>query len=426
MSDLSLTNPEHRSIWSRVIGMFGGWSVLDWRKGSQRQGPARTAYPAALPVSIDTAMQVSTVWACVNLLSSLVASLPLKLYRTKTDGSREEAKDENLYRLLHDRPNAFMTAYEFWQAMLVNRELLGNGYAIKYFQDDNPKKELIALWPVSSNQMEKRVLEDGSVVFVHYTEKETRVYAAERIFHIKGMGNGLVGMSRLQFAAGAIGLAQAIDARTSKFFANGAKPAGVLKIDKVLKPEQRNAVRDNFKELQEGNSDNLFVLEAEMSYQQIGISPQDSQLLEQRKFSVEDLCRFFGVPSFLVNDTEKTTTWGSGIEQMLLGFYTLTLRSILTSVESSIRKDLMTAEQRARLTPEFLFEALLRMDSNGRAEFFVKMVQNGIWNRNEVRRKDNLPPIPGGELYTAQTNLAPLNSLANVMRPSNGTQNPGT
>jgi phage portal protein BeeE len=130
----------------------------------------------------------------------------------------------------------------------------------------------------------------------------------------------------------------------------------------------------------------------------------------------------FGVPSFLVNDTEKTTTWGSGIEQMMLGFYTLTMRPYLERWESAINNALLTPGQRASgVYAEFDFDALLRADMTGRANYYSQMVQNGILSRNEVRARENLPPFVGGDTYTAQVNMAPVSSLG----ANSGTQTAG-
>lgn len=406
-----------------VTRWFGA-SGIDQGRGQQLPLPRSYAYRTPSTVTTDTALQLSSVWACTRLLSETVASLPLNLYRENKNGSPSLMSDDPLYAVLHDRPNSMMTSLEFREAMMTNLVLLGNAYARIQRQGETESSlggAITGLWPIPAGQMSPEVLLDGSVVYIHTTEQGTKVYAKDRILHIKLFGNGLVGLSPLGYARNCIGAAIAMDERAATFFANGAKPSGVLMVDKVLTTEQRKAIRDNFAELETGNEDRLFVLEAGAKYEQTSISPQDSQLLESRRFQLEDVCRFFGVPSFLVNDTEKTTTWGSGIEQMMLGFYTLTMRPYLERWEAAMYNALLTPAQRAQgYYIEFDFDSLLRADMTGRANYYSQMVQNGILNRNEVRARENLPPFAGGETYTAQVNMAPVGSLG----ANNGTQTP--
>lgn len=410
--------------WSRVVRWFGP-SGIDQGTGEQSPLPRGYPYKAAANVTTDNALQLSSVWACTRLLSETVASLPLNLYQKQKNGAAILLENEPLHAVLHDRPNSMMTSLEFREAMMTNLVLLGNAYArIQRVgeTEDSLGGSVVGLWPIPASQMSPQVLDDGSVVYVHSTDKGTKVYAPERILHLKLFGNGLVGLSPLAYARNAIGAAIAMEDRSSTFFANGAKPSGVLMVDKVLTPDQRTAIRANFADLESGNEDRLFVLEAGAKYEQTSISPQDAQLLESRRFQLEDICRFFGVPSFLVNDTEKTTTWGSGIEQMMLGFYTLTMRPYLERWEAVLYNSLLTPAQRAQgWYVEFDFDALLRADMSGRANYYSQMVQNGILNRNEVRARENLPPFGGGDTYTAQVNMAPVGSLG----ANSGTQTTG-
>jgi HK97 family phage portal protein len=196
----------------------------------------------------------------------------------------------------------------------------------------------------------------------------------------------------------------------SKIFGSGGKPTGVLMTDSVLKQDQREALQARFAEMASGTTSRLYVLEAAMKYQQLSISPEDQQLLETRKFSVEEICRWFDVPPVLVHHA-NVTTWGSGIEQIVDGFHKLTIRPMLVSIEQSVRKRVMTPAQRSSMTAEISFDALLRGNAKDRAELYAKNVQNGIMTRNECRQLENLPPVVGANDLTAQTNLAPLSML---------------
>lgn len=160
-----------------------------------------------------------------------------------------------------------------------------------------------------------------------------------------------------------------------------------------------------------------------MKYQAISLSPQDVELLETRRFTVEEICRWFGVPPVLVGQS-NVTTWGSGIEQILDGFYKLTVRPLLSMIEQAISRRVLTASQRASYTVEFSFDALLRASLKDRMDIYAKAVQNGVMTRNEARQLENLPPVDGGQLATAQINLAPLPMLGQVQGAADAAQDP--
>lgn len=154
-----------------------------------------------------------------------------------------------------------------------------------------------------------------------------------------------------------------------------------------------------------------------MKYQQLSLSPEDQQLLESRRFTVEEICRWFDVPPVLVHHS-NVTTWGSGIEQIIAGFHKFTVRPMVVSVEQAIRKRVMTPRQRATMTAEVNLDALLRASLKERMEIYSTAVQNGIFNRNECRQLENAEPYPGGDEFTAQTNLAPVGMLGRQRPPA--------
>jgi HK97 family phage portal protein len=202
-------------------------------------------------------------------------------------------------------------------------------------------------------------------------------------------------------------------ASASKVFGNGGKPTGVLMIDKVLDKEQRKQIQERFGEMASGSTARLFVLEAAMKYQQLSMSPEDQQLLETRRFQVEEMCRWFSVPPVLVHHS-NVTTWGSGIEAIVDGFHKLAIRPVIVSIEQAVRKRVMTPKQRATMVAEFSLDALLRASAKDRYEIYSKAVQNGLKTRNEIRQLENDQPIYGGDDLTVQTNLIPLSKLGQM------------
>ena len=183
---------------------------------------------------------------------------------------------------------------------------------------------------------------------------------------------------------------------------------------KVLSKEQRTDARELIEGRLSGavNAGKPAILEADMEVGTIGINPKDAQLLESRSFSVEEICRWFGVPPHMVGHSEKSTSWGTGIEQQVLGFLTFTLMAWMRRIEQAISKDLLSPADRLRFYPKFNVEGLLRADSAGRAAFYGAMVDKGIYTRDEVREKEDLPPMGGNAaVLMTQTAMAPLDTL---------------
>lgn len=403
------------------IFRFGGFALSN-AKGTQNPLPGSSIVDDVPHTSVDAALQISAVWRAVEIKSKLIATMPLLSYENKRDGMRQLARDTNLWYLLHDSPNDRMTTVEFWTATLLNLELRGNAYA--RIQRNQRTGEAEAFWPMPADQVEVKVLDDGSVVYIYRIDNNVAVLSADNVLHIKEMGNGIIGLSRLDYMRATLGESRNAQSSANKLFANGGKPTGVLMVDNVLNKEQRAAIKTSFAEMAEGSTSRLYVLEANMKYQQINLTPEDMQLLTTRQFTIQEIGRWFGVPSILLNQTEGTTTLGSSSADIIDSFHKLTIRPMVVNIEQAIKKRVMTAGQRARYTVEYNMDALLRASRKDRVEIYSKEVQNGIKNRNEVRQLENDPPYEGGEVYTAQSNLVPVSMLGRVKIPGGqiGTQ----
>lgn len=391
-----------------MLGWFGGTS-----QGSGEQIASPLSRPVALTrpeVGIDGAMQVSAVWACVELLTETVASLPCFVYEN-TSGRRELARETDLWRLLHVSPNGRHTPVEFWQFMVMQYLLRGNAYALV---ERGTNGDAVALWPLNADQVRVTAIKGGSLSYEYVFDGMTAVYSEARIFHWRDKGNGLVGMSRLAYMQSTLGIALGAQDQAAKMHSREGRRPGVFSIDKLLTPEQRKQIRENFRGLKEAGEDDLLILEAGAKWEPISLTPAETQLLESRRFSIEDIARWFGIPSVLINDTAKTTTWGTGVQQIVEGFVKFKLRPMVTALEQSIMRRVLTPAQRATMTVEFSMDALLRSSLKDRASIYAQLVQNGIQTRNECRQLENLPPMDGGDLLTAQTNLAPVGDLPGI------------
>lgn len=407
------------NLLNAAFGAVGKWwrsSALQEAQGTQRLEPSMALVPGTPITPVDAALQISTVWACVDRRGSLLASLPIFVYRLSSGGERQLARTDRLYQLLHDSPNARMTPFEFWRAMMLNYDLRGNAYARI---DRASNGEAVALWPMPADQVEPIVLPDGSMVYKYTLGANVIVYAAESVLHLKNLGNGTTGLSKLEFMASTTDEMQKAQQSASQTFGNGGKPTGVLMIDKVLNKEQRAALKKNFAELAVGHINSVHLLEANMKYQQLSLTPMEQQLLETRKYGVEEICRWFDVPPVLVHHA-NVTSWGSGIFEIKDGFYTLSLAPLAVNLVQAIRKRVLTPMQRATMTVEVSLDALMRASIKDRYEIYGKAVQNGIKTRNEVRQLENDPPMAGGDQLTAQSNLVPLDMLGKVQVTSGG------
>jgi HK97 family phage portal protein len=303
---------------------------------------------------------------------------------------------------------------ELWQFLTMNFLLRGNAFARL---DRNDAGEVIQIWPLSSDQVEVEVLQDQSIIYKYYYEGKVAIYAPDSMFHWRDKGNGVVGMSRLDYMRSTVNVAVGAQNHTANVFRKSAKRPGVFMIDKLLTEEQRASIRKNYKGLVEGNDDDLLVLEAGAKFEPLNMTPADVQLLQTRKFSVEDIARWFGIPSAMINDTEKTTTWGTGIDSLIQGFYKFRLRPMLESLEQAIERRILTPAQRRRYTVEFSLDAILRGSLKERLEIGSQAVQNGLMTRNEWRQYENLPPMEGADTLTAQVNLAPVATLGQTTAP---------
>lgn len=391
------------SFFSRLGGWFGRSGAIGEAVGTQNPVPGVALVADIGNVGVDGALQISTVWACVDRRASMIASLPFFAYETR-QGQRTLARGSRLYGLIHESPNSRMTPFEFWRAMVLNHDLRGNAYA-RIERDQGG--EALAMWPMPADQVEVKVLADGSMVYEYRIGNDVAVLAEGSVLHIKNLGNGTTGLAKLEFMRASTDESAKQQTAASKLFGNGGKPTGVLMLDHILSKEQRAQVAESFKGLAEGGTSRLQVLEANMKYQQISMSAEDQQLLETRKFSVEELCRWFDVPPVLVHHS-NVTAWGTGIFEIKDGFYTLALAPLCKNIEQAFRKRVMTPLQRASMTCEFSMDAMMRASIKDRFEIYAKATQNGLKTRNECRQLENDPPIEGGDVLTAQSNLLPL------------------
>lgn len=364
---------------------------------------------AGVPVTESGILGLSAAWACVNLLAGTIASLPIMVYRTDANGDRTVAKDHALYRVLHDSPNYDQTALDFWEGGQAALELRGNMHA----RIERIGGRIVALHPIIDPAVTRQ--SNGSLRYRWTENGKSYDEPQENVFHVRGFGGSpLGGMSTLSYGRQVFGLSLAINGAAQTTFANGVRPSLILTppAERTLPGEVRERVEKALQEKHAGamNAGRPLLLEGGLTPHQVSFSPEDAQMLESRSFSVEEICRFFEVPPHMIGHTEKSTSWGTGLEEQTLRFQKFTLRRRLKRIEQAIMKQLLTPSDRAAgIVVEFNLEGLLRADSKGRSEFYRTMTQIGAMTINEVRGLENLPPVAGGEVPRMQSQNIPIN-----------------
>ncbi|WP_186137957.1 phage portal protein [Burkholderia gladioli] len=363
-------------------------------------------------VTVNSALQLSAAWACVRLIAETIATLPLNLYQRASNGTRTVATSHPLYAVLHAQPNADNTAVEFWEVIVACMLLWGNGFARKLRSGTT----IIGLELLLPDRMQVKRLTTGVLQYT-YSELDgtSSVMTEDDVLHFRGFSlNGWMGLSVISYAREVFGNATAANKTSSSVFRNGLRPSGVLSTDQVLQKGKREEIRESLAEQFGGamQAGKTMVLEAGMKYQAITMNPGDVQLLETKSFNIEEICRWYRVPPFMVGHSEKSTSWGTGIEQQMIGFLTFSLRPWLARIEQTIKKGCLTPVERLTYYPEFAVEGLLRADSAGRAAFYSQMVNNGIYTRDECRAKENMVPMGGNaDVLTVQSALLPIDKL---------------
>lgn len=370
-------------------------------------------------VNERTALQIATVYACVRLLAESVASLPLKLYRYTSDGlGKERAKDHPLYKILARSPNPEMTSFTFREVMMTHLLLWGNAYA-QIVRDG--KNNVLGLYPLLPENVEMDRDNRGNLYYIYHSnsnevpglENKDIYFRRSEILHILGLSfNGLVGFSPIAMEKNSLGTTLAVEKYGSSFFKNGAQPSGVLEHPTVLKNPEK--IRESWERAYGGveKAHRVAILEENMHYKAISLPPEDSQFLSTREFSVDEICRIFRVPPHMVQHLNHATF--SNIEHQSIDFVMHTLTPWLSRFEQALIKDVLLEDEQDEYFPEFNVDGLLRGDYQSRMNGYAKAFANGFMSPNEIRRLENLDPIPdeeGGNVYVANGSYVKLKDI---------------
>jgi HK97 family phage portal protein len=343
-------------------------------------------------------MRVAAVWACVNLLSRSIASLPASVYKIKGN-QRIVADDHFAHSLVAVAPNSISTPAEFFQILITHLLLRGNFYAEKVMFGN----EIQALLPLEPDQMVPRLGSDGRLYYEYSrASAPKKLFSQEQILHVRGLTiDGLVGLSVLGAARQAVDGALATENYGHRMFRSGARPSGVLETDLELSEEAQRRLRTQFDEMHGGleNAHKTMLLEGGMKWKPVTLDAEDTQFIESRKFARSEIAMFFGVPPHLIGDIDRGTSWGSGIEQQNRGFLIYTLRPYLTNIAQAFARDLLPKKDRSKFMVRFDTSDLERADFGPRQTGLAVMLDRGVLNVNEWRQLEGYNPREGGDEY---------------------------
>jgi HK97 family phage portal protein len=356
-------------------------------------------------IDSDTAMKYTAVFACNRVLAETLASTPIKVYK-KTKEGREEASDNDLYDILHNKPNDEMSPFNFKEVMMLNQNLGGNAFAQKIF---NKFGDIIGLYPLRWQDVKIDRQKNGELIYkIKQEDKTEKILTRKDIFHVPGMSyDGVNGLSPIEYVNRAIKLGLSYEEFGEKFYQNGANASGIVEHPDAMSEEAFLRFKREFARAFQGlaNSGKPIILEGGAKYTQLTMKPADAQLLESKRFQIEDIARIYRVPLHLIQDLTRSTN--NNIEHQSLEFVMYTMLPHFQRWEENINMQLLTREQRKQgYYVEFKIDNLLRGDSKSRAESYRIGRDAGYLSVNEVRKMENLDPIDNGNIY-----LQPLNYI---------------
>lgn len=355
-------------------------------------------------VDTETAMKYSAMFACNRVLSETLASMPVMEYRKLKNGEREQTSETAAYNVLHNKPNDEMAPFSFKECGMTAINIGGNSVSERLV---NKKNELIGLYPYQWEKVNISRDSSGKLIYRIKNGTKTKELQRNQVFHIPGPStDGIIGMTPIEYMASSILLGLSYESFGVDFFRNGANPSGAFGIPESLDDPAFNRLKEDIKKNWTGlkNTGVPLILEGGMTFQPFTIKPVDAQLIESKRWQVEDICRIYRVPLHLVQDLSRSTN--NNIEHQSLEFVMYTMLPHCKRWEENANMQLLTeSERKAGYYIEFKMDSLLRGDAQSRAVAYATARQWGWMSVNDIRRLENMPSIGApGDIY-----LTPLN-----------------
>ncbi|MEL7568945.1 MAG: phage portal protein [Eubacteriaceae bacterium] len=377
------------------------WTVADMTVGTTQSG----------------AMKLSAVNACVEVITNSISKLPVFMM----DKNTKQRVNHSLLSLLADRPNEAMTPSTYKKLIETNRLLKGNGYALISRNSRTAKPE--QLIPINSQFIAPFIDNSGRLwyIFVHPKTGEIRKLNNFDILHYKAYSeDGINGISVLTRASEIVDVAKAAQIYENKLYTQNARPSGILRVNDKLQPEAKAKVKEEWERIHKG-SDNSFkiaVLDLGLEYQQISMSNKDTQFVESKAISIEDIARFFGVPLYKINSGKQSY---SSNEQNGIEYVVNTLHPIVCQYEEEdTYKLLFDADKKKGLEIRRNMMAELRGDSASRGTWYKTMREVGAFSPDDILALEDMPSVPGGDTRYASLNYIPLELFKELSVNRNG------
>jgi HK97 family phage portal protein len=352
-------------------------------------------------VTEQAALRVGVAYRCTRILASMVAGLPLDLYRRETESVRAPGIDLKLRDVLTVKPNLWQTPYQFRQHMTAQMVMHGHAAALKV----KSMRYGFELIPIRADRI-RAVMPDDGQVFYEYTAKagdKKRLEFKDVFFVCAFTVDGLNGVGVLAAAREALAMALRGEEANAGLFKRGRIGGAALTMPagRALSPEAYDRLRQNLDDVYAGaeNAHRIMLLEDGLDFSKGSFSADDLQFLDSRKFTRDEVAAFFGVPPHMYGDTEKSTSMGTGIESQMRHFVNSTLMEYVHAWDGSIARDLIDARDRATIYARHDLRGLLRGDAQARGAYYTTMRANRAMSANEVRALEDLPPYPGGDEY---------------------------
>jgi len=400
----------------------------------------RAMTSSGMSVTSETAMRVSTVYACVGILSQTLAMLPIDVKRYRADGGKDVVKAHRLYKQLKYKPNKWQTSFEFREMMEVNRLLRGNAYAFISAAKGRGVNSLIPLHPdyvtpftvkgdgaASYVTAESPPPEDGAKLFYEFSRLDgsSVILSQDEVLHIKGLSqNGIVGMNPIELHREAIGLSMATEEHGARLFTNGAQIGGVLEHPNKLSEPAFKRLKETWADNREGvgNAHKTAILEEGMKFTKIGMTGVDSQFLESRKYQVEDIARIFKVPLVMLGHSgDKNSTFASS-ENFFMSFVRNTMTPNCTRWEQALERDLFYPSEIGDYCIDFEMDEMMRGDAQARAQYLKARFEMASMSPDEIRSYEGENPTgtEEGKKYYLQSGMLPAD-MAGAVPETGGT-----
>lgn len=385
--------------------------LLDWWGGGQSI--------TGIAVTPTSARRIAAVFCAVRIIAESIAASPLFVYKRRPDGKgRDKQLTNPLHRLLHDQPNPWQTSFEWLEMMTGHACLRGNAYSEIIYDGRGAVRMLVPRHPDRMRVYDISSAGIGEHMLAYEyrpADGQARLLLADEVLHIKGLSDdGLVGLSLIEEFRDVLGISMATEQYAGRFFANYGNPGGVLSHPKTLSKEAVTRLREQWELRHTGleNAHRVAVLEEGLTWTAVGVKPQDSQLLESRKFSITEFARMLRVPPHKLYELDRSTN--NNIEHQSIEFVVDTLRPWAVRWEKRLGISLLTAKERQDgVFIEFNLDGQLRGDIETRFKAYAMGRQWGIFSPNDIRAKENMNPRedPGGDAYHEPLNMESSKNL---------------